>query len=202
MSDSNKKRNKRVRKEIRDLSDNEWDRIVEALWIMKETSESKGKKLYGDDYRNYDGLVKKHMRASLNPKGDMAHFVPAFPFFHRFWVLEIEMSLLSIDSRIDALPFWDPNRKESVFTKRYMGSAVGDPEQGYIVTDGKFKYWPIQRDKSDSNHAYTNAFHFIRSPLSINNAPYLTRNSGTMCGRAMILTTKKDFKRCASIDEV
>ena len=192
---------KRVRREIRDLTAKEWGRVVDALWIMKETPKSKGEKLYGDNFRSYDELVRKHMKMSLNPKGDMAHFVPSFPFFHRFWILEVEMSLLSIDSRIEALPFWDPNRKESVFTEKYMGSAVGDSEQGYIVTDGKFKYWPIQRDKSDSNHAYTNAFHFLRSPLSVNNAPYLTRNAGSMCGRTMRLTTKKDFKRCATLDE-
>ena len=186
---------------MRDLSSKEWNRIVDAMWIMKENSDSKGKKKYGEDFRNYDELVKKHILVSLSPQGDMAHFVPAFPFFHRFWVLEAEMSLLAIDSKIEALPFWDPNREESVFTTQYMGSAIGNSKQGYIVTDGKFKYWPIKRDKSDRSHSYTNAFNFLRSPLSVNNAPYLTRNSGTMCGRTMTLTTKKDFKRCMELNE-
>ena len=83
MSDSKVK--KRIRKEMRDLSSKEWNRIVDAMWIMKENSDSKGKKKYGEDFRNYDELVKKHILVSLSPQGDMAHFVPAFPFFHRFW---------------------------------------------------------------------------------------------------------------------
>merc|ERR1719189_2053291 len=58
---------KRIRREIRDLSDNQWDRIVDAMNIMKNTSESDGREIYGEFYQNYDVLVCQHAITSLGP---------------------------------------------------------------------------------------------------------------------------------------
>ena len=54
---------KKVRKEIRALSTSEWDAVVRALWIMKQTSDSDGKALYGKHYISYDSMISKHMTA-------------------------------------------------------------------------------------------------------------------------------------------
>ena len=58
---------KKVRREIRDLSASEWDAIVKALWIMKQTSDSYGKTLYGRHYISYDSMISKHMTAGNRP---------------------------------------------------------------------------------------------------------------------------------------
>lgn len=54
---------KKVRKEIRDLSNLEWDAIVNALWIMKETTDTDGTILYGKHFISYDSMISKHMTA-------------------------------------------------------------------------------------------------------------------------------------------
>ena len=56
---------KRVRKEIRMLSDKQWNRVVDAMKVMKFTSDEEGKKLYGPYYRSYDSLVAQHAAAAL-----------------------------------------------------------------------------------------------------------------------------------------
>jgi hypothetical protein len=74
---------KRIRREIRDLSNEEWVNIVKAFWKMKKIKTSIGKQLYGENYISYDDLVAKHMSATINKGGDLAHFSPIFPIFHR-----------------------------------------------------------------------------------------------------------------------
>merc|ERR1719242_999959 len=60
---------KRVRAEIRDISDDQWDRVANAMNIMKNLSEVDGQAMYGDYYRNYDNLVCQHAVASFGEMG-------------------------------------------------------------------------------------------------------------------------------------
>ena len=83
-----------MRKEIRDLSSNSWDKVVKAMWVLKKTSTKRGKKEFGEAYISYDDLVLRHIQAAMNPAGDSAHFTPHFPIWHRLWLLEFEDSLL------------------------------------------------------------------------------------------------------------
>ena len=70
---------KKVRKEIRDLSTSEWDAIVNALWIMKETTDTDGTILYGKHFISYDSMISKHMTA-----GHRTHKI--FLIFEYFYV--------------------------------------------------------------------------------------------------------------------
>jgi hypothetical protein len=54
----------------------------------------------------YEDLVEKHMVAASNVAGDLAHFNPFFPLWHRLWLLELEDSLISVDSSIQGLAYW------------------------------------------------------------------------------------------------
>ena len=67
---------KRIRSEIRDISDDQWDRIAHAMNIMKYIPEDVGKEMYGDYYRNYDNMVCQHYIATYGEAGDMAHGGP------------------------------------------------------------------------------------------------------------------------------
>eukprot|EP01083_Nonionella_stella_P112101 329357_1 len=53
----------RIRREIRQLSSWEWQRIANAINIMKSTSQEDGKKLYGSKFETYDSLVCRHALA-------------------------------------------------------------------------------------------------------------------------------------------
>jgi hypothetical protein len=90
----------RIRKEIRSLSIHEWNKVVDAIKIMKSTNYDDGQRLYGSNYFPYDKFVAKHANAALNPNGDQAHFGPVFPIYHRCWLLLFENCLLSIDPSI------------------------------------------------------------------------------------------------------
>ena len=62
---------KRVRREIRDISSDQWNRIANAMDIMKSIPEDISREIYGDYYRNYDALVCQHYVATVGPMGDL-----------------------------------------------------------------------------------------------------------------------------------
>ena len=179
----------RIRKEIRDLPQSEWNDVAAAMWIMKKTSDADGIRKYGKWFVNYDTMVAMHMNAALDPRGDQAHFGPTLGIFHRCWLLRLENSLLAINSRIKGLPYWDYTRDKaplnkkykSIFGSDYMGSYVGKGKD-YAVTNGKFKNWPISRGQKHGPIDRRNCYGWLRHPVSCNPSPYLTRNGGKVCG--------------------
>ena len=97
--------NKRIRREIRDLSCDERNRVASAMNTMKRVNDEDGKVIYGKDYRSYDSLVCQHMRATRHTRGDLMHLGPHFLVTHRAFVLAFENSLISIDPTIDGAPY-------------------------------------------------------------------------------------------------
>ena len=138
---------KRIRREIRSLSMEEWDKVVNAMWVMKTTSMTDGKASYGEAFKTYDSFVLKHALATTDTRGDQAHFGAHFISWHATFVLEFENALLAVDPTIGAVPYWDECLSEpSAFTEDYFGTdPSGDP---FIVSDGKFANWPIVTDFS------------------------------------------------------
>jgi hypothetical protein len=59
----------RIRKEIRSLSSDEWNRVVRALWIMKSTSMEVGKRQYGKAFFTWDYFTYIHAFAAFNIHG-------------------------------------------------------------------------------------------------------------------------------------
>ena len=93
----------RIRKEIRSLSKHEWNEVVEAMNIMKNSTIQEGKVKYGNHFVTYDYMISKHAHAALDKRGDQAHFGPIFGVYHRAWLLEFENSLLAINPNISGL---------------------------------------------------------------------------------------------------
>ena len=54
---------KRVRKEIRELTLEQWYSVVDAIWILKEVNDSDGKAEFGPKFVSYDTMVAKHIAA-------------------------------------------------------------------------------------------------------------------------------------------
>eukprot|EP01084_Bolivina_argentea_P139813 245914_1 len=92
---------KRIRKEIRDISNTQWKRIANAMNLMKYIPTESGHTIFGDNFINYDGLVCQHHRATYHIGGDMAHIGPQFNIWHRAYILAFENSLIAIDHKID-----------------------------------------------------------------------------------------------------
>lgn len=184
----------RVRKEIRSVSTEQWDRVVNAIWIMKTLSLNEGRLKYGRKFITYDLMVLKHARASFDPRGDQAHNHPIFPLFHRCWVLQFELSIIAIDPMIESLPYWDETIDSEIlskskypqydpnfiFTDKYLGTHIGEGEL-YQVRNGRFRFWPITFNISNEVNFPSNIYGFFRHPLSFNPSEILTRKAGGVC---------------------
>lgn len=130
----------RIRQELRDLPSGQWDKVVQALWVMKNTDMTAGQAKYGSNFKTYDYFVVKHAVTVGDSRGDQTHFSNAFGTWHAAFVLEFEVSLLAIDASIGALPYWDGTY--DVLTSTYFGSGPGAGAD-QIVDDGKFPNFPV-----------------------------------------------------------
>jgi len=135
----------RIRYEIRDLAPAEWQAVVDAFWIMKNTSLAAGRAMYGPSFRTWDYIVVKHAVGYTDRRGDQGHMHDGFINYHSALSLEVEQSIMAIDPSIEALPYWDVAAGGDAFDAVYFGSAPGTGE-GNTVVDGPFANWPITKD--------------------------------------------------------
>eukprot|EP01060_Flectonema_neradi_P022386 TRINITY_DN3063_c0_g1_i4.p1 TRINITY_DN3063_c0_g1~~TRINITY_DN3063_c0_g1_i4.p1 ORF type:complete len:623 (+),score=174.20 TRINITY_DN3063_c0_g1_i4:45-1913(+) len=133
----------RVRKELRTLSAEEWSKVTNAIWTMKNTELAAGITAYGSAFKPYDYFVAKHAAATTDSRGDQAHFSDAFMTWHSAFVLEFEEALLAVDSSIGGMPYWDSTIAEpSILSETYFGSSPGTGD-GQQVVDGPFANFPV-----------------------------------------------------------
>ena len=187
----------RVRRELRSLSDSERHAVFNATNIMKHTTTKEGRVRFGPDFISYDELVAKHLHAAADKRCDQAHLGPAFATYHRAFVLQFELSLLSIDrSGITALPYWDYNveagmkkpRRSILWSNEWFGASEGDPESGWAVLDGFFSDWRVRSNASDISR-YTSPHGLLRSPWNNNPSRRITRHSKS-CGSTTTFETR------------
>ncbi|CAJ1407717.1 unnamed protein product [Effrenium voratum] len=177
---------KRIRRELRALSEEERERVFAAMNVMKQTSSLKGQKMFGPQFISYDDLVAQHLKAAATKGCDEAHLGQAFATYHRAFVLRFEESLLAVDPKILALPYWDYNiearRKDPRDSEiwRWFGSSEGDPSEGHAVKDGRFAHWRVRADAHEVANL-SNPFNLLRSPWNVNPSPHITR-SRYSCG--------------------
>mmetsp|Transcript_138529 Transcript_138529/g.244731 ORF Transcript_138529/g.244731 Transcript_138529/m.244731 type:complete len:464 (+) Transcript_138529:72-1463(+) len=180
----------RVRREIRTLPQEQWDAVIRALNIMKTTSQEEGQAKYGSDFMNYDRFVVKHAHCAMHPRCDQGHYGPAFLTYHRTITLLMENSLLAIDPKVEALPYWDYNldlekygdpRDSEVWTDRFLGENQGDPKDSWMIRNGPFKEWRVRANLSAFAPEVANPYNMLRGPTNMQYAPRLTRSS-SICG--------------------
>jgi len=196
----------RVRRELRTLTSEEWNKVTAAMWIMKTTSREDGVAAYGAAFRTYDTFVVKHAVAESDPRGDQAHSGPMFMTWHSAFVLEFENALLSVDPSIVALPYWDASIVEpSIFTDVYFGSAPGTGPGGEVV-DGVFKNWPITSNFSLSDYK-TAAGDAVVSPFAGSQIGMLRGSSSTRTesvalrfGSSAYTFASNDYWKCSNLD--
>ena len=97
----------RVRKEWREHTKDEIDRYACALNVMSTISTEAGRKCYGRTYVYFPDIVMKHACVASDPRGDQGHRGPEFMLFHKSTLLTYEGSILAIDPKIKAIPWWN-----------------------------------------------------------------------------------------------
>jgi len=145
----------RIRREWRTLSSEDRQRVADAMWEMKTLTTTEGRDLYGPRFANADDMTVQHACATATSECDQGHYGPHFANFHRAYLLKFENSLLAVDPRIEALPYWDMSRDSvdggdcyededcSIWTDDFFGDIRGDASQNYAVTNGLFAWWPV-----------------------------------------------------------
>ena len=142
-----------IRREFRTLSEDQLRRVVNALWVLKNTSSEEGRRRYGAAFLSWDEAVVKHACASLDPRCDQGHNGPSFMTFHRAMLREMELAFMAVDPKIEGLPYWnvaldsvngtyrhDPEKY--IFGPKHFGSREGTGP-GKAVVDGPFAWWPV-----------------------------------------------------------
>ncbi len=133
-------RGNRVRKDVKNLSSAEKQKLVSAMHQMKAQPSP-----YDDRYTYYDQFVRWHQMAVIVSKDHdgvgVAHHNPAFPPWHRkmLWLYEDGLCRVSGDPSL-ALPYWDwtdPESTAATFSLDFLGPG-GDPDEGYALTEGPF----------------------------------------------------------------
>lgn len=123
---------------------------------MNRLSTEDGQAKYGSRYISYYDLILQHACLFAHPNCDVGHVGPHFGIVHRAILLQFENSLLAIDPKILAMPYWnvafdsvtgkyrrDPEKY--MFSSKNFGSYIGDPKKSYAIVDGIFKFWRIQQ---------------------------------------------------------
>ena len=218
-----------MRKELRQLSNAEREKVFAALDIMKTTRQEDGLKRYGANFVNYDLVVLAHVRAATHPTCDQGHNGPAFLTFHRALSVWVEKSLVAIDPEIHGLPYWDYNldfdnnsnpREAIMWSDDWFGEANGDERDMNMIRTGRFKHWqvhdnatalfaefPVHHDASVQTPDILQSYNFLRGPTNLQYAPRITRKD-TTCGKDSsagapipgTFVTKKHWPNCVDAD--
>lgn len=146
----------RVRREFRSLPLSIRQRVFDAHWIMRNLTTAEGQARYGPNFISYEDLVVSHACANRDPRCDQGHFGPIFAIFHRALLLQFENSLLAIDPKIGAMPYWNvafdakggkfrDDPRNYIFSEHFFGSKRGDPKANFAVLNGQFARFPVAK---------------------------------------------------------
>ncbi|MBR9920709.1 MAG: tyrosinase family protein [Bacteroidetes bacterium] len=156
----------RIRKDAKDLTQQEKADFVEAVLALKSTPSP-----YSDSLSYYDQFVKFHQMAvekKLCTDLGVAHANPAFPPWHRKLLILFEDALREVSGKDVRLPYWDWTNQAStdaVFSDDLLGGD-GDPNEEFAVMSGPFR----------KGNFTVNLFTIRPDYIGLNPHPWLVRN--------------------------
>lgn len=134
-----------VRKNAATLTDDEWQRLNDAIVVLKHTFPP------GSDVSIYDQFVAIHLGVTELISGPQAgidggHGGPAFLPWHREYIRRYENALQAVDPRV-SLPYWNwglgPEAETTaLFQDNTMGPAGSGGASGFEVMSGYFAQAP------------------------------------------------------------
>ena len=204
---------KYVRREIRDLSDEDRNRYFAALEIVYSTSLDDGIALYGAHYKDYKYFTILH-----NTNVYCYHHNLAFLTTHPAFTLELDRSLQTIDAMVTQ-PYWDfmldadlgPKWFDSPVYQEDWYGTVDNPESDHGRVRGRFRnVTTIYDGDNEYPNAHHNPYGFITGEYDLTNTGVLTRTNhfcgykntqpfpacGNMRGCFENYTTLAMFDRC------
>mmetsp|Transcript_13049 Transcript_13049/g.16736 ORF Transcript_13049/g.16736 Transcript_13049/m.16736 type:complete len:694 (+) Transcript_13049:149-2230(+) len=194
---------KYVRREIRDLTDEDRETFLNALHTFYTIPLEEGRSKYGERFINSKKLTLKHVQQYATPDGSFCspwHHGMTFMNGHMAFALWTEQALQLIDPTI-ALPYWDYVKdseeygngfeESEIFTDDYMGVYMSYP----FKSSGRWEDLSVStvESESDKYHIRWNSYGVVTDWYNNNNETVLTR-SNLMCGLKMSLVTMPDCR--------
>ena len=176
---------KYVRREIRDLLDQDREAFFQGVAIMQRVPTQAGKKIYGKNYRSRDFFNRIHLYYGGSKSCDHWHQGPGFVTSHVTFSLMYEQSLQQINPSI-TLPYWDftlestfytPStfRSSGVFSSDWFGDADCNNTE-HTPTEGRFSYVPVMENAQNFS-LIVNPYGLLRSPWNADPTKYMTRSN-------------------------
>ncbi len=211
---------KYIRREIRSLSDEDREKVLDAIQILYTTDDVSGKEKYGEKYMSMETFLYFHLKGAGTSDCDHWHDGAGIVTHHAAITLTFEQSLQSIDSSI-ALPYWeysydamvyDDYRDSPFFYPDWFGTASPENEQHAVMSgrwanismpDGAAYLDAWSQSESGSMNPFVNPYGYMRTPWNMNESPYFGRNNLTY-GRVSFDTmpTCTDMYDCYSSDSL
>lgn len=181
---------KYVRREIRNLGDDDLTKFLDAIKIMYSTDIKEGMDTYGPDFTNYEAITLKHMSYNFG-SGLCTPFHDGDSFYtaHAAFSYEFEKSLQTIDPSL-SVAYWDYFMDAELYGTDWLEKSPifseemfshGNPDNNYIVDTGPLANLLVPLDK---DIWMSNSYGYITT--NFNNNPYgYVQRSDQICGLAL-----------------
>jgi len=195
---------KRLRKELRRMTDREYQQYLSGLSTMLSVDQEAGQMLYGPLYRSYEYFIIKHAIVTQTPIDgtvyDIGHFGHQFGPFHLALVKEFEDSLCAIlGNSFPGAPYWNIfedcrgtddcpgtyyNSSRWIDGKMYMGTLNGNPDNGYqtdtaefggILAGANIKAWSPNKWPELGRYFNGSRTGLLRDPINVQTEPWAIR---------------------------
>lgn len=186
-----------VRRELRSLSSDDLETVLETMHTMWETSESDGQELYGENYHSIDWFAGMHDFNAAWKDADHFHEGLGFLPQHIKMTNLFELSMQAIEPSV-SLFYWDFTiEQENLDTlsdsPMFQSTTFGelsdpiDTTWGWTYRDDSLNdariasgLWKHAKALDDPGFEYLrNGFGYLRGPWNINPSKYILRFQGT-----------------------
>lgn len=191
-----------VRREIRQLTDGDLDRMLDAMAALWRVPQAQGEALYGPHYLSAATLLQAHLELAGQQDCDHMHDGMGFLPHHMALTLLFEQSMQAVDPST-ALPYWDYSidfqrfedldqpssgfelTRTELFRAKFFGATDKDT---LYIKDGRWKGLEVPTaaglaaEGADVAGLPVNAWGQLRAPWTSNRDPHLVRSFET-CGK-------------------
>lgn len=181
-----------VRRELRDLTVDDRNRLFKSMEVLYRVPTASGRLLYGDGYSSAAEFVRIHNELAGQRDCDHMHDGLGFLTLHTALTMQFEQVLQLVDPSV-VMHFWDYTidseryyraggqdigvfYKSEVFRPDWFGTVV---QEDNTVSEGRFAYVSVAPEDFQITARTLNAFGLLRSPWNANPTPFLTRANTT-----------------------
>ena len=189
---------KHVRREIRQLTDADRSRFLDALQLMYSTAQEVGESVYGPKFKSGNFLVRKHLYGAASKDCDHWHDDAGIVTHHLAYTLEAEQSLQAIHPGV-SIPYWDYTidayfyntttvngggcgigcwgddwTSSKIFNDDWFG-PVANATTHYVLSSGRWNHMPVLTNAWDYSEIVS-PYGYLRSPWNCNPNPFLSRS--------------------------